>query len=135
VVWTFSVILRETRSSYTEINKHYQSFTMICRKPHVASSICLRATIFQNPEGTLWTCCIYRHTYYIPPLVHQIFLVKPSHPRRNPQKSYHIPPLKTVLLWRTVRGFPKIFYYPNTAAIFIVSPSCDTQILIIIPTL
>jgi hypothetical protein len=31
---------------------------MICRKPHVASSICLRATIFQNPEGTLWTQCI-----------------------------------------------------------------------------
>jgi hypothetical protein len=28
---------------------------MICRKPHMASSICLRATIFQNPEGTLWT--------------------------------------------------------------------------------
>jgi hypothetical protein len=23
----------------------------------VASSICLRATIFQNPEGTLWTHC------------------------------------------------------------------------------
>jgi hypothetical protein len=28
---------------------------MICRKPHVASSICLCATIFQNPERTLWT--------------------------------------------------------------------------------
>jgi hypothetical protein len=27
-------------------------------KPHVASSICLRATIFQNPEWTLWTYCI-----------------------------------------------------------------------------
>jgi hypothetical protein len=25
------------------------------RKQHVASSICLRATIFQNPEWTLWT--------------------------------------------------------------------------------
>jgi hypothetical protein len=24
----------------------------------VASSICLRATIFQNSEGTLWTHCI-----------------------------------------------------------------------------
>jgi hypothetical protein len=28
---------------------------MICRKPYVVSSICFRATIFQNPEGTLWT--------------------------------------------------------------------------------
>jgi hypothetical protein len=33
----------------------FQSFTVICHKPHVASSICLCATIFQNPEGTLWT--------------------------------------------------------------------------------
>jgi hypothetical protein len=32
--------------------KNFQSFTVICRKPHVASSICLRATIVQNPEGT-----------------------------------------------------------------------------------
>jgi hypothetical protein len=39
--------------------KNFQSFTVICRKPHVASSICLRATIFQNPEGTLWTHCTY----------------------------------------------------------------------------
>jgi hypothetical protein len=31
-----------------------------CRKPHVASSICLRATIFQNPEWTLWTRCIMK---------------------------------------------------------------------------
>jgi hypothetical protein len=38
--------------------KTFQRFTVICRKPHVASSICLRATIFQNPEGTLWTHCI-----------------------------------------------------------------------------
>jgi hypothetical protein len=35
--------------------KNFQSFTVICRKPNVASSICLRDTIFQNPEGTLWT--------------------------------------------------------------------------------
>ncbi|PNF42443.1 hypothetical protein B7P43_G09591, partial [Cryptotermes secundus] len=34
------------------------SFTMICSKPRVASSICLRATIFQNADGTLWTHCI-----------------------------------------------------------------------------
>jgi hypothetical protein len=40
--------------------KNFQSFTVICRKPHVASSICLRATIFQNPDGTLWTHCILR---------------------------------------------------------------------------
>jgi hypothetical protein len=39
--------------------KNFQSFTVICRKPHVANSICLRATIFQNPEGTLWTHSIY----------------------------------------------------------------------------
>jgi hypothetical protein len=38
--------------------KNFQSFTVICCKPHVASSLCLRATIFQNPEGTLWTHCI-----------------------------------------------------------------------------
>jgi hypothetical protein len=40
--------------------KTFQSFTVICLKPHVASSICLRATIFQNPEGTLWTHCTSR---------------------------------------------------------------------------
>jgi hypothetical protein len=28
-------------------------FIMIYCKPHMASSICLRATIFQNTEGTL----------------------------------------------------------------------------------
>jgi hypothetical protein len=39
--------------------KNFQSFTVIFRKLHVASSICLRATIFQNPEGTLWTRCIW----------------------------------------------------------------------------
>jgi hypothetical protein len=38
----------------------FQSFTVFCRKPNLASSICLRATIFQNPEGTLWTHCITR---------------------------------------------------------------------------
>jgi hypothetical protein len=26
---------------------------------HVASSICLRSTIFQNPEGILWTHCTF----------------------------------------------------------------------------
>jgi hypothetical protein len=31
--------------------ENFQSFSMICRKPHVASSICLRATIFQTPKG------------------------------------------------------------------------------------
>jgi hypothetical protein len=38
--------------------KNFQSFAVICRKPHVASSSFLRATIFQNPEWTLWTRCI-----------------------------------------------------------------------------
>jgi hypothetical protein len=33
--------------------KNFQSFTVICRKPHVASSICLRPTIFRNPD---WPC-------------------------------------------------------------------------------
>jgi hypothetical protein len=37
--------------------KNFQSFTIICRKPHIAISICLRATTFQNSEGTLWTYC------------------------------------------------------------------------------
>jgi hypothetical protein len=32
--------------------KKVLSFIMILHKPHVASSIFLRATIFQNPEGT-----------------------------------------------------------------------------------
>jgi hypothetical protein len=40
--------------------KNFQSFPMICRKPHMASSIYLRATIFQNPEGTLGTHCIIK---------------------------------------------------------------------------
>jgi hypothetical protein len=33
--------------------QNFQSVTMICRKPHVTSSICLLATVFQIPEGTL----------------------------------------------------------------------------------
>jgi hypothetical protein len=37
---------------------NFQSFTVICRKPHMASSNFLGATIFQNPEGTLWPHCI-----------------------------------------------------------------------------
>jgi hypothetical protein len=36
-------------------NKNIQSFTKICRKPHIPSSIRLSATILQNPEQTLWT--------------------------------------------------------------------------------
>jgi hypothetical protein len=35
---------------------------MICRKMHMTRSICLRATIFQNPEGTLWTHCRIENT-------------------------------------------------------------------------
>ena len=35
-----------------------RGWLVISHKPHVASSILLRATIFQNPEGTLWTHCI-----------------------------------------------------------------------------
>jgi hypothetical protein len=45
--------------------KNFQSFTVICRKPHMASSICLRATIFQNPEGTLWTHCTSAPSSYL----------------------------------------------------------------------
>jgi hypothetical protein len=30
--------------------KNFQSFAVICHKPHMASSICLRATIFQKPR-------------------------------------------------------------------------------------
>jgi hypothetical protein len=38
--------------------KKFHSFTIICRKPHVASAINLRVSIFQNPQWTLWTHCI-----------------------------------------------------------------------------
>jgi hypothetical protein len=46
--------------------KNFQSFAVIYRKSHVASSICLRATIFQSPEWTLWTHCTfcYQHPWY-----------------------------------------------------------------------
>ncbi|PNF19020.1 hypothetical protein B7P43_G11807, partial [Cryptotermes secundus] len=37
-------VLRATKGAHTE------SFTMICHKPHVASSNGLHATIFQNPQ-------------------------------------------------------------------------------------
>jgi hypothetical protein len=40
----------------------------------VASSICLRATIFQNPEGTLWTHCISVLSYCGP-----LFTYGPRH--------------------------------------------------------
>jgi hypothetical protein len=43
--------------------KNFQSFAVICRKPHVSSSICLRATIFQNPEWTLWILYNYPRHY------------------------------------------------------------------------
>jgi hypothetical protein len=49
--------------------KNFQSFAMTCRKPHAASSICLRATIFQNPEGTLWTHCITLYAYNTKPFI------------------------------------------------------------------
>jgi hypothetical protein len=35
--------------------KNFQSFAVICRKPNAASSIRVRAKIFQNPEWILWT--------------------------------------------------------------------------------
>jgi hypothetical protein len=38
--------------------KNFQNLCMICPKPHVAISICLRATIFQTPK---W---LYGHTVY-----------------------------------------------------------------------
>jgi hypothetical protein len=47
--------------------KNFQSSTVICRKPHVASSICLRATIFQNPKGlcghTVYTLAYFFSTH------------------------------------------------------------------------
>jgi hypothetical protein len=43
--------------------KNAQSFAVICCKPHVASSICLSAPIFQNPEWTLWTHCTFGHVF------------------------------------------------------------------------
>jgi hypothetical protein len=55
------LILSKKYSAIADLNnlqfsfavKNFQSFNMICRKLHMASSICLNATIFQNPEGTL----------------------------------------------------------------------------------
>jgi hypothetical protein len=34
-----------------------KGLAVICCKPHVGSSICLRAKICQNPKLTLWTHC------------------------------------------------------------------------------
>ncbi|PNF37690.1 hypothetical protein B7P43_G11716, partial [Cryptotermes secundus] len=42
-------VLRVTKGA------HIEMFTMICRKPHVASSVSSRNTIFQNPDATSWT--------------------------------------------------------------------------------
>jgi hypothetical protein len=55
--------LQVIKSSVGGKKKNFQSFTVICRKPHVASSICLRATFFQNPEGTLWTHCTNEESF------------------------------------------------------------------------
>jgi hypothetical protein len=57
--------LQVIKSSVGGKKKNFQSFTVICRKPHVASSIYLRATIFQNPEGTLWTHCTAAVNLYL----------------------------------------------------------------------
>jgi hypothetical protein len=51
---------------------------MLCRKPHVASSICLRATIFQNPEGTLSTHCVIWRVGLVLHIYSKIFLVDSS---------------------------------------------------------
>jgi hypothetical protein len=46
----------EPEGKYSVSTKSLRGFEKdVARKPHVASSICLRAIIFQNPEGTLWT--------------------------------------------------------------------------------
>ncbi|PNF42944.1 hypothetical protein B7P43_G11714, partial [Cryptotermes secundus] len=42
-------VLRVTKGAYIEM------FTMISRKPHVASLVSSRNTIFQNPDATSWT--------------------------------------------------------------------------------
>jgi hypothetical protein len=57
---------KQKMSAYANLlaAKRFQSFTMICRKPHMARSICFRATIFQNPEGTLWSHCIQNQGYF-----------------------------------------------------------------------
>ncbi|PNF14255.1 hypothetical protein B7P43_G12204, partial [Cryptotermes secundus] len=52
-------ILCATKGAHIEV--YCGHFTMICCKPHVASSICLCATIFQNPNRTLWTHCTKFH--------------------------------------------------------------------------
>jgi hypothetical protein len=61
-VWAMNVWKQSVHRLYEALqNPHvelrFQSFAVIYCKPHVASSICLRATIFQNPEWTLWTHC------------------------------------------------------------------------------
>jgi hypothetical protein len=44
------------RSPHTEVSKKRPEFR--CNLPQAACSICLRATVFQNPEWTLLTRCI-----------------------------------------------------------------------------
>jgi hypothetical protein len=63
IVWTFSVLPREPTSRSTEGSKKLPEFH--CNLSQTACvSICLRATIFQNPEGTLWTHCIFINLIY-----------------------------------------------------------------------
>jgi hypothetical protein len=56
-VWKQSVHCLYKALQNPHVELRFQSFTVICRKPHVASSICLCTTIFQNPKWTLWTHC------------------------------------------------------------------------------
>jgi hypothetical protein len=41
---------KDGRLFYLSASKNFQSFTIICLKPRMASSICLRATIFKTPN-------------------------------------------------------------------------------------
>jgi hypothetical protein len=58
IVWTFSVLLKEATLRSTEVSKNLPEFHYDLPQTALASLICLRSTIFQIPEGTLWTHCI-----------------------------------------------------------------------------
>jgi hypothetical protein len=68
VLWSMSAGIAEIAflirvfrsSSHLFAAKKLPDFHYNLPQTHVASSICLRATIFQNPEGTLWTHCMYK---------------------------------------------------------------------------
>jgi hypothetical protein len=78
---------------------------MICRKPHVASSICLRATIFKNPKG------LCGHTVY----------------RRNKDTMMIIIPLNSYLITCKLKN-PKDNYGVSTTA----TTTMTTMVMVVV---